>query len=58
MIKSELRIQSFGSSYDPILSGIARGLADLYPPIENPGLTAEPNEQMVDFTSEQDEDAG
>jgi len=58
MIKSELRIQTFGSSYDPVLSGIARGLADLYPPIEHPGLTAEPNEQRVDFTSEQDEDVG
>ena len=56
MIKSELRIHSFGSSYDPVLSGIARGLADLYPPVEHPSVTAEPDEQRMDFTPEQDED--
>lgn len=56
MIKSELRIQSFGSSYDPMLSGIARGLADLYPPVEHPSVAAEPYEQEVDFTPEQNED--
>ncbi|GEP01186.1 hypothetical protein [Methylobacterium haplocladii] len=27
--------RSFGSSFDPLLSGVAQGLATLFPPIEN-----------------------
>lgn len=27
--------RSFGSSFDPLLNGVAQGLATLFPPIEN-----------------------
>ena len=35
MLKPELEEQNFGSSFDPVLNGVAHGLARLFPPIEN-----------------------
>ena len=32
---AQLRASDFGSAFDPVLSGVAHGLAGLFPPIEN-----------------------
>jgi hypothetical protein len=32
---------SFGSSHDPVLHGVASGLADLFPPVEQSTRTVE-----------------
>ena len=56
MIKTELQSRSFGTAYDPVLNGIARGLADLFPLIEEPSSFAKASDPQDDFTDEQDED--
>ena len=39
----DLHAPTFGSSHDPILHGVATGLADLFPPVDHPvGLVDEP----------------
>lgn len=35
MSTSEHEERSFGSSFDPLLNGVAQGLAALFPPVEN-----------------------
>ena len=30
---------SFGSSHDPVLHGVASGLAELFPPVDHPANT-------------------
>ena len=49
---------SFGSSHDPVLHGVASGLADLFPPVDHPaGLADEPQEEPTfaqEITSEED----
>lgn len=56
MIKTELHSRPFGSTYDPVLNGIARGLADLYLPVEQPSSFADASGPHVDCAEEQDED--
>ena len=35
MLKPELEEQGYGSAFDPVLTGVAHGLARLFPPIDN-----------------------
>ena len=35
MLKPELEDESYGSSFDPVLNGVAHGLARLFPPVHN-----------------------
>lgn len=47
MIKSDPHISAFGSSFDPLLHGVARGLADLFPLPEQETTVARPQEEVA-----------
>ena len=43
LFKPEIGDHTFGSSFDPVLNGVAQGLASLFPPVETVRPT-EPDE--------------
>lgn len=43
---------SFGSSHDPVLHGVAIGLADLFPPVEHPASVADESQDDPVFGPE------
>jgi hypothetical protein len=47
---ADLHLDALSSSYDPILLGVACGLAELFPPIHNPQRTE--NEAYVEMRYE------
>lgn len=40
MLKSELQPSAVGPRRNPVLHGVANGLAKLFPPVEQPGTRA------------------
>jgi hypothetical protein len=56
MTKTEFHQRPFGSAYDPVLNGIAQGLAALYPPVEHPNSFADAADPQRDGTGKEDED--
>jgi hypothetical protein len=43
---------SFGSSHDPVLHGVASGLADLFRPVEHPASLADERQDDPAFVPE------
>ncbi|GLS43822.1 hypothetical protein [Methylobacterium brachythecii] len=46
LTKTELDERSFGSPFDPLLHGVAQGLANLFPPIETVRLPQSEEEAL------------
>lgn len=45
---AQLQASDFGSAFDPVLNGVAHGLADLFPPIENAPRTRDEETEPSD----------
>jgi hypothetical protein len=56
MIKSDYHPRAFGSAFDPLLDGVAQGLADLFPLSEPPMATDKLYEETVSELQEQHEE--
>jgi hypothetical protein len=45
----DLHAPTFGSSHDPVLHGVAAGLADLFPPVDHPTRQMDEPDLPSDF---------